>query len=585
MVEGQRLSQVLTAFKRLPTFCSESLQIRNKRGRNVAMALGPAGVRLADAIAEADRLQKAFRAMYLKARQVWISATFEAFVFSILAFERGQKARVVAHNGDSASLVYEYFQQYAANYRPFRGVVGMAGVVNDADGHMLFDNGSEVRVSTAGTVEAGRGGSIRINHKSEVAFWRNAEKLAAGMGNSMPDDPGTYDLEESTANGASGYFYERWNDQTNGLVKLFFGWHEHPEYYRAIGDVRYFQDSLTKTELALMQNFRCTLEQIAWRREKIRTTCAGSEKLFHQEYPSTPEEAFLHSGRPRFDLISIGLQPRREAAWRGELVETEDGRILRQENDEGSVYIWRERIRGCRYVAGVDNCEGIDVAAVGGKTQPGKQDPDYGVVAVGNADSGEVVAMIRGRLEPAELARQTRLLGKLYGTPFVVPEANGPGLAYLQALQTIEQYPMSRVYHRDPEPDEILASGNEQLLQKLGWRSSIRTRPVLIANLATALTDGSLIIHDPTMLAELRAFVIKPNGKAEANEGSHDDCVIAIALMLEGILVLPPEKPRVAADPRPSRNGRDGVTKYGGGTAARQKRELMSLQELRRRAG
>jgi hypothetical protein len=47
-----------------------------------------------------------------------------------------------------------------------------------------------------------------------------------------------------------------------------------------------------------------------------------------------------------------------------------------------------------------------------------------------------------------------------------------------------------------------------------------------------AIRQGAIHVHDPITQAELLTFVIKPNGKAEAQAGCHDDCVISLALTI-----------------------------------------------------
>ena len=64
---------------------------------------------------------------------------------------------------------------------------------------------------------------------------------------------------------------------------------------------------------------------MAWRRHRIATRYGGDIELFHQEMPSTPEEAFLVSGRPVFDRGAM-LAARKKVstmkvAFQGDLIE------------------------------------------------------------------------------------------------------------------------------------------------------------------------------------------------------------------------------------------------------------------------
>jgi hypothetical protein len=58
---------------------------------------------------------------------------------------------------------------------------------------------------------------------------------------------------------------------------------------------------LTNEEFELKEKFDLDDEQLQWRRYTIRNDFDGDEKMFRQEYPSTPEEAFLVTGRTVFN--------------------------------------------------------------------------------------------------------------------------------------------------------------------------------------------------------------------------------------------------------------------------------------------
>jgi hypothetical protein len=554
---AQRLRKIELDFGDVAMFCRESLTVRNKRGYAVPLEPGPAQLRLFDRIKGAREARKPGRFIYLKARQVWVSTAFEAELFHVLPFQSGQRAKVLAHDKDSAMNIAGYFKQFLTGYKPFRGVLGIPPLIQNVADHLIFANSSELMINTAGTTTTGRSFSLRFLHLSELAFWANAKVLMDGAMQAVPDDPDTCVLIESTANGAGGYFYELWKDAvdpTSGSpwIPIFFAWWEHPEYTREIeGDPRAFRDSLDAEERGLMEKYGCTLGQLAWRRWKIREGCSGSFATFHQEFPSSPEEAFLASGRPRFSIVHIGRMPEEPPAFRGELeqVRTPTGlRVERVPHDQGSITIWRNPRRNSRYAAGVDLAEGIDRNAIAGRPVIGKENPDFSCLQILDIDSGEQAAMVRGRIQPGAFAEITMLIAELYGWPYLVPEANGPGLAYLEVLQRLG-YPMGRVYHRLPDPSQIYSTESQHLLDLLGWKTTTVTRPQLISKLDQAIRELAIFVHCPITLAELRSFVIKANGKCEAQDGDHDDTVFAIALAVVGIETAPPDR-RLANVPR-----------------------------------
>jgi hypothetical protein len=58
--------------------------------------------------------------------------------------------------------------------------------------------------------------------------------------------------------------------------------------------------NLDPEEQDLLNNHGADLEQISWRRWAIPNRCQGYVDKFHQEYPTTPEEAFISTGTPAF---------------------------------------------------------------------------------------------------------------------------------------------------------------------------------------------------------------------------------------------------------------------------------------------
>jgi hypothetical protein len=65
---------------------------------------------------------------------------------------------------------------------------------------------------------------------------------------------------------------------------------------------------------------------------------------------------------------------------------------------------------------------------------------------------------------------------------------------------------------------------------KIGWNTNPVSREQLISGLDEALRQPSIWVHDPTTIQELHLFIINLRGRAEAQAGCQDDCVIALAL-------------------------------------------------------
>ena len=63
-----------------------------------------------------------------------------------------------------------------------------------------------------------------------------------------------------------------------------------------------------------------------------------------------------------------------------------------------------------------------------------------------------------------------------------------------------------------------------------GFRTTSVTRPVIIAELVKIVRENIELINDKLTLEEMLTFVKNERGRPEAQEGSHDDLVMGLAI-------------------------------------------------------
>ena len=156
-------------------------------------------------------------------------------------------------------------------------------------------------IGTAGNTEVGRGGSYSRFHGSEVAKWKDAEKLLAGA--MQGGHPAV--VLESTPNGAVGTFYELCMEASseNSIWHLWFYPWWFDDCYRIESELPIQH---TDEEIELVTKHNLVPSQIRWRREKIKEL----GRLFVQEYPEDPVTCFLTSGNSYFgDLTGVFTAP------------------------------------------------------------------------------------------------------------------------------------------------------------------------------------------------------------------------------------------------------------------------------------
>src|SRR6266849_5076292 len=144
----------------------------------------------------------------LKARQVGITTYIAARFFLQTITRPGILTVQVAHSQESAEAIFNIVQRFWENL-PKAMQRGALVKSRSNVRQIVFPRlDSEYRVETADD-NAGRGMTIHNLHCSEVSRWPRdgAETLASLRAAVVPD--GEIVLE-STANGASGIFYEEW---------------------------------------------------------------------------------------------------------------------------------------------------------------------------------------------------------------------------------------------------------------------------------------------------------------------------------------------------------------------------------------
>lgn len=419
----------------------------------------------------------------LKARQLGVT-TYVAARFFIQTITRPGTVTVqVAHTEDSAQAIFSIVRRFW-HHLPARLKRGALRTSRSNVRQLAFvELDSEYRVETADE-NAGRGMTIHHLHCSEVSRWPHGGRgtLASLRAAVVPD--GEIVLE-STPNGAVGVFYEEWQKaEETGYARLFFPWWYDKNYQEEVKKEKVLP--FTPEEEELVRSHELTEEQIAWRRKTWKTM----RGLAAQEYAEDPLSCFLASGECVFDLAAI------EQAVAHATAATES-------HDNGRLLIWLPpNPRGeWEYIVGVD-------AAGGGS------DGDYACAQVIERTMGLQCAELHGHFPPLELARRVIELAKKYHNALVAVERNNHGYGVLAHMNDLNYL-------------NVYEQGGQE-----GWLTSAVTRPAMIENLAAMVVEKPELFHSPRLLEEMKTFVRHGDGRTEAAEGAHDDCVMAMAIAL-----------------------------------------------------
>lgn len=237
--------------------------------------------------------------------------------------------------------------------------------------------------------------------------------------------------------------------------------------------------------------------------EEQKIAHRGSEWILAQEI----DIDYLGAGHPRFDRTYLAeIQQEQPAPLYEEMPWNSSW--------SATVKTWKEAKHGRRYAIFVDVAEG--------ESEP-KGDPDYSVAHVYCLTDWEQVCTYRGRPDTHTFAVDLAALGELYGGADIVIERTGPGLSTLKTLTDEIAYPS--VWHTVRSDESAVA----------GVISGAKFKQESEAELDGIINDmkqgfPGFVWNDPNTIDEMLHFSIKPNGKASAEAGYHDDEVTCCKL-------------------------------------------------------
>lgn len=318
------MSEALEKLRRFresfPLFAQATLKILDKNAEMVPLVFNTPQMIVHEAI-EKQKAEKGWvRALVLKARKQGISTYVQGRNFHKTTLWANQHAYILTHEQSASETIFEIVDRYT-RHSPIAPLVGTSNAKELAFAKL----NSSYTVATAGTKAGGRGGTPRFFHGSEVAFWPNAKDQFKGSVNAVPDAPGTEIILESTANGTSGEFYERWQDAVAGrgdYIAIFIPWFASPEYSRQPEEGFTLNPESEEGELSEVeyaQMFGLSDAQMCWRRAKILGV--GGPDAFRQEFPATAEEAFVSAEKNNLiDALTVLRARKRKVQGGGPLI-------------------------------------------------------------------------------------------------------------------------------------------------------------------------------------------------------------------------------------------------------------------------
>lgn len=456
--------------------------------------------------------------LILKGRQQGFTTLVTAYQLAMSILNKNFQGFTLADVSDNSEAIFQNKAKFP--YMQLPEVLKPTEKFNNRR-QLLFEKlNSSWEVDTA-TKDVGRSRTISFFHGSECAFWQQGiAPIQAGLGQAFTKN--CIKVYESTANGYNDY-QAMW--ESGAHINCFYEWWRTPEYRlefpnekekeRFIKDIEEKDGWIYERLRWLLNVKKIEPEAARWYFRKYEEII--DKRLIRQEYPCTPEEAFLLSGDTVFDTekLTARLQTVKKPIKTGYFDYDYDGIKI-------SRIRWVNDRNGYIKIYQVPNSPEITKYCIGGDTAGDGSDWFTGHVL--NAKTGEQAAVLKHRFDADQYTRQMYCLGKYYKNALIGIEAN------------FDTYPireLQRLGYNNQYVREAQDYFTGKMEKRFGFKTTVLTRPTIISRLVEIVREHVERINDEDTLKELLTIVRNEKGKIEAPEGRHDDQMMGLAIAHE----------------------------------------------------
>ena len=481
-------------------------KVRNKQGKTVAF--------IPNEVQQEFYNNRTNYDVVLKARQTTMSTAVIIDMLDECLFNENYFARTIADKQDNLKKLFG-IAEFAYKHLP--PLVKEMFPTQFANRYELkfSSNGSQYLVTLETHSE-----SVNYLHFSEVSYIKNPEAIKESTETVMKGDNNKI-VFESIANGTAGvgeYFHALYTDaktKKNNYKHHFFEWFKKFEYKLELDEEQrvLLEESLTAKELGLIETFKLSLEQIAWRRWKIRDL----KDDFYVKYAEDDMTCFISTGKHAFDskLIAKYAQDYILKPIKRFKILTESGRIVPMPDGEMEVYEFP--IEDEEYAIGGDVAKGVTTG-------------DFSASYVLKKRTMQPVCRLYLHTDPKLFGKMLFYLGLYYNYAMIAPENNNRGHLTCDQLTRMRY---KKIYYTG------LEFGKKPKDGEMGWNTNVRNRT---RGIDQFIHDFAMMLFDKLdqeLLGEMSTFIQNERGKMEAATGKHDDLVMAFMIALQICVLFP----------------------------------------------
>ena len=459
--------------------------------------------------------------LVLKGRQQGFTSVITAYQEAHTLVKKNFTGITLADTADNVRAIFQDKAKYIYNNLP--DILKPTEKYNSKT-EMFFEKlNSSWRINVA-TSQVGRSRTINFFHGSEAAFWTCLiSDTQSSLGEALTK--ASIQILESTANGFNE-FKDLWD--SGEWINCFYEWWKTTEYRNNFESEEikqnFLKDIETKQEwiyqrLKWLKDIQhLDNEQLYWYYNKYKNYL--NKDLIKQEYPCTPEEAFLNSGNCVFDSEKLTLRKAELEEEYRQKPYLQGNFEFRWNNEESKDYIINSSIKFVPNPLGMikiyENPKHGSYYVLGGDTAGDGSDFNTGTCI--NNTTGKRVATVQTQVNADIYTWQMYCLGTYYNQALISIEINFNTFPVLELKRL--NYP--HLYMRE-EYDSI----SKKMQQKYGWKTDRNTRPILISTEQAAIRDHIENFTDITMILECLSFIYDENMRPDAMQGKHDDMLFS----------------------------------------------------------
>ena len=499
--------------------------------------------------------ERPVRIILLKARQWGGSTLVQVFMAWIQLFHRTSwHSVIVADTEDQARNIRGMYSRLA-QYHPteifdirFRNFEG------SQKNKWITGRECVIYMGSMQKPDSIRSADVMMAHLSETGLWKategkKPEDLVQSIAGTVPLEPYSVIVMESTAKGVGNFFHREWNKAVSGesgYTPVFVAWWEIDMYSLSFPDdsaCLEFIRSMNEQERYFF-SLGATLEAIQWYRLKKHTDSYDDWRM-GCEFPTTPQEAFQSTGNRAHAPVYIQRMRRycKPPLYKGELFAGQktgagaiDNTLSFQDIPEGSVWLWakpdKELPVKYRYVVSMD---------IGGRSDRA----DWSVLSVidryclmeGGVE--ECIGTARFHLDQDLAVWKAVQLARYFNNALLVVEANSlnrkgtEGDHTLTIMDEIKGYYDNLYYRTDPQ--KIV----EGAPVRYGFFTSAASKTDLVNQMNIRFREEGYIERDARALDEADHYEMKNDGSFGAVDGEHDDIYMSRAIGLKASRQMP----------------------------------------------